>query len=58
MVQRQKHPKEAGKHDERPTRSKSPKILCRGQEKRWRDLWEKDPSWTSWFPPRHRKIPK
>ena len=55
MVQREKHPNGAGKHDERSTRCKSPEILCRGQEKGWRDLWEKD---ASWFPPRHRKIPE
>ncbi|XP_015755936.1 PREDICTED: uncharacterized protein LOC107335428 [Acropora digitifera] len=41
MVQREKYPEGAGKHDERSTRCKSPEILCRGQEKGWRDLWQK-----------------
>ena len=39
----------------KPTRCKSPEILCRGKEKGWRDLREKEPSW---IPPRHRKIPE
>ena len=55
MLQREKYPDGAGKHDERSTRCKSPEILCRGQENGWRDLWQKD---ASWFPPRHRKIPE
>ena len=38
MVQGEKHPNGAEKHDDRSTRCKSPE-LCRGQEKGWRDIW-------------------
>ena len=57
MVQKEKRPNGAGKHDEQSTRCKSPEILilCRGQGKGWRDLSDQD---ASWFPPRHRKIPE
>ena len=55
MVQREKHPNGAGKHDDRSTRCKYPRFYAEAREKDGDTYEKKDPSQ---FPSRHRKIPK